>query len=236
PEAVVYDDEASPFRLTEYREMDRVTEEWLKLADKAEKIRKRLPKAWDDAYYQLVYYQVKATANLYELRRAQFTNIRYAEQGRAATNDYADLAERHFAIDQRLNEYWNTQVAGGKWKDFQLQPKIGYGDRERYGPDAGWQQPQTPDHVALPDAFYPHLKRIEVPDRAEMGVAIDGSEKWWPGERSERAVLPAFSPYQTRPTQYIEVFNRGTVPFAYTARPAVPWVHVTPSSGRVDKE
>src|SRR5690606_30141183 len=50
------------------------------------------------------------------------------------------------------------------------------------------------------------------------------------------AVLPAFSPYQTRPTQYIEVFNRGTVPFAYTARPAVPWVHVTPSSGRVDKE
>jgi hypothetical protein len=236
PEAVVYNDEASPFRLTEYREMDRVTEEWLRLADKAEWIRRRLPKAWDDAYYQLVYYQVKATANLYELRRAQFTNILYAEQGRAATNDHADLAERHFAIDQRLNDHYNTELAGGKWKDFQLQPKIGYGDRERYGPDAGWQQPQTPDHVALPDAIYPHLRRIDVPERAEMGVAIDGSEKWWPGEQAEKPVLPAFSPYQTRPGQYIEVFNRGTVPFRYTARPSVPWVHVTPASGRVEKE
>jgi len=236
PEAVVYDDEASPFRLTEYREMDRVTEEWLKLADKAEKIRKRLPKAWDDAYYQLVYYQVKATANLYELRRAQFLNIRYAQQGRAATNDLADLAQRHFDQDQALNDYYNTRLAGGKWQDFQLQPKIGYGDRERYGPDAGWQQPQTPDHVALPDAFYPHLKRIEVPSRAELGVAIDGSEKWWPGEQSEKPVLPAFSPYQTRPGQYIEVFNRGATAFDFTARPSVPWLRVSPASGRVDKQ
>ncbi|ADG87080.1 conserved hypothetical protein [Thermobispora bispora DSM 43833] len=234
PGAVVYDDEASPFRLTAYREMDRVTAEWRRLAERAERVRAALPKEYDDAYYELVYYQVKATANLYELRRAQFLNRHYAEQGRAAANDLADLAEERFAEDQAMSDYYNNELAGGKWRGFQTQPKIGYGDVARYGPDAGWQQPER-DNEALPDAIYPPLRRIELPEKAELGVAVDGSDSWWPHETSP-ATLPVFSPYQTQPPQYIEVFNRGTVPFEYTIEPAVPWVTVTPAAGRVEKE
>ncbi|WP_344861103.1 glycosyl hydrolase 115 family protein [Planomonospora alba] len=239
-EQVVYDDQAGPFSLNHYRELARVTGEWRRLAEKAEKIRARLPDAWDDAYFQLVYYQVKATANLYELREAQWTNLHYAEQGRAAANAYADLAEERFATDQALNAYYNTGLAGGKWKNWQLQPKIGYGDVERYGPNAPWQQPEK-DHVALPDALYPHLKRIQVPQRAEMGVGVDGSEKWWPnaqaaGSAGERPVLPEFNPYQTTPAQYVEVFNRGSVPFTYTVRPGVPWLRADRPAGTVDDQ
>nr|WP_245560308.1 hypothetical protein [Actinopolyspora halophila] len=65
-----------------------------------------------------------------------------------------------------------------------------------------------------------------------MGVALDGAERWWPHAREE-AVLPAFSPYQSGPAQYIEVFNRGSVPFDYSIEPAVPWITVDSSSGRV---
>jgi hypothetical protein len=65
-----------------------------------------------------------------------------------------------------------------------------------------------------------------------MGVAIDGSDAWWPAETSP-AVLPAFSPYQTAPGQYIEVFNRGATPFDYSITPSAPWVSVTPAAGRV---
>jgi hypothetical protein len=195
--AVVYDDKDIPFSLTAYQEMDRVTEEWQRLAAKADKIRDALPEAYGDAYYQLVYYQVKATANLYALRDAQFTNILYARQGRAATNDLADLAQARFDEEQAMSAYYNTTLAGGKWNGFQTQPKIGYGDVERYGPNAPWQQPEL-NNVALPDAFYPHLQRIEVPDGADLGVAVDGSDKWWPAQESP-AVLPTFSPYQTQP-------------------------------------
>ncbi|MEV4017459.1 glycosyl hydrolase 115 family protein [Nonomuraea angiospora] len=229
PAGIRYDDD-TPFGLTSYREMDRVVAEWQHLADKAEKIRKNLPPGYDDAYYQLVHYQVKATANLYELRRAQFTNLLYARQGRAAANAQADLAQARFDADQAMNAHYG-ELAGGKWKDFQLQPKIGYGDVERYGPNAPWQQPEK-DNVALPDAFYPHLVRTQVPEAAELGVAIDGSDRWWP-DASGEAVLPAFSPYQAYPAQYVEVFNRGTTPFGYTVTPARPWVSVTPQSGTV---
>ncbi|MFI7633028.1 glycosyl hydrolase 115 family protein [Nonomuraea sp. NPDC049400] len=229
PAGIRYADD-TPFSLTSYREMDRVAGEWQRLADKAEKIRKSLPPGFDDAYYQLVHYQVKATANLYVLRRAQFTNILYARQGRAAANAQADLAQAAFDADQAMNAHYG-ELAGGKWKDFQLQPKIGYGDVERYGPNAPWQQPEK-NNVALPDAFYPHLVRTQVPEAAGLGVAIDGSEQWWPGATGA-AVLPAFSPYQAYPGQYIEVFNRGATPFDYTITPARPWVSVTPGSGRI---
>ncbi|GAA3342145.1 glycosyl hydrolase 115 family protein [Amorphoplanes nipponensis] len=224
--AITYDDQASPFSLTDYREIERVTAQWQALAARAERIKARVPAAWQDAYFQLVWYQVKATANLYALRLAEFTNIRYAGQGRAATNRLADLAEARFAEDQALNAYYNTALAGGKWKDWQLQPKIGYGNVARYGPNAPWQQPEK-DNVALPDEIYPYLRRIEVPAAAELGVDLDGGDP---------VTLPAFSPYQAQPRQFIEVFNKGATPFAYRITPAVPWVRVTPSAGSVDQQ
>ncbi|PRX49336.1 glycosyl hydrolase family 115 (putative glucuronidase) [Prauserella shujinwangii] len=235
PSAVVYDDKNTPFSLVNYREIERVTAEWQRLAARAEHIKRKLPAHAQDAYYQLVYYQVKATANLYELRLAEFKNLLYAEQGRAATNDLADETAARFAEDQAMSDYYNNELADGKWHGFQTQPKIGYGDVERYGPNAPWQQPQTPDHVALPDKVFPEVKRIDVPERAEMGVAVDGSRAWWP-QADSRAVLPKFSPFQKRPQQYIEVFNRGSVPFEYRIESAKPWVVVDHARGRVEKE
>ncbi len=231
---VTYDDQNTPYFLEHYRELDRVTQDWQRLAAKAERVRRGLPESYQDAYFQLVGYAVSATANLYALRHAEFTNLRYAAQGRAATNDYADLTEARFAEDQALSHYYNTDLADGKWRNFQSQPKIGYGDIERYGPNAPWQQPEL-NNVALPDEVFPAVQRIEVPPGADMGVAVDGSDQWWPAGAGS-AVLPTFSRYQSRPGQYLEVFNRGTTPFAYRIQPAVPWVTVSSSRGTVTKE
>jgi hypothetical protein len=232
--AVTFDDQGNPYSLSQYREMDRAVAEWAALAARADYLRSRLPDRWDDAYYQLVYYQIKASANLYAFRRAEFTNILYAAQGRAATNDFADLAQARFDEDLAMGEYYNKQLAGGKWDGMQLQPHIDYGDVARYGPNAPWQQPEI-NNVALPDVIFPAIHRIEVPAGSELGVGIDGSEQWWP-HASTPAVLPTFSPFQTQAPQYIEVFNRGADSFDYRIRPSVPWVSVTPARGTVDKQ
>ena len=232
--AVVYDDQANPYSLTNYQEHARVTAEWARLSARAERIGRSLPAAYQDAYYQLVLYQVKATANLYAFRLAEFTNLLYAEQGRAATNDLAARTEELFANDLKLADIYNNEIADGKWRNWQLQPHIDYGDVARYGPNAPWQQPEL-NNVAIPDVIFPAIKRIDVPAAADMGVAIDGSDKWWPNERGE-AVLPAFSPFQAQPGQYIEVFNRGQADLDYRITSAAPYVRVTPSSGTVDKQ
>ena len=142
----------------------------------------------------------------------------------------ADIAEARFAEDQAMSAYYNETLAGGKWRGWQTQPHIGYGDVARYGPDASWQQPEL-DNAALPDALFPPVRRVNLPATAEMGVAIDGSDQWWPNAAGE-PVLPSFSPYQTAPAQYIEVFNRGSVPFYYKIEAGRPWVIVNPSRGR----
>ncbi|MEW2397547.1 glycosyl hydrolase 115 family protein [Streptomyces sp. NPDC046862] len=235
--AVVYDDQETPYYFG-HRELERVTEEWRRLAKSADRIARRLPARVRDAWFELVGYQVQATANLYALREAEFTNLLYAAQGRAATNDRAAEAEAGLERDFALARRFNTEVAGGKWDGFQTQPHIGYGDVERYGPNAGWQQPEK-DNVALPDEIFPKVKRIEVPSAAELGVTVDGSldsGEWWPGGASGTAVLPAFSPYQTRPDQYIEVFNRGRAPFEYRIEPSVPWLRADRPRGRVEQQ
>jgi hypothetical protein len=232
--AVVYNDQATPFSINDYQELDRVTAQWQALDAKAEAIGRSLPASLQAAYYELVLYEVKATANLYAMRDAEFTNLLYASQGRAATNDLAVVAEARFADDQAMNDYYNNTLAGGKWTGFQTQPHIDYGDVARYGPDAPWQQPQI-DNAAIADVLFPNVQRIQLPATADMGVAIDGSDKWWPNAPGS-AALPTFSPFQTAPSQYIDVFNRGSAAFSYTIHPAQPWVIVTPSTGSVDKQ
>ncbi len=234
PSAVVYDDQASPFSLTDYQELDRVTAQWQELAAEAERIGRSLPAAYQDAYYELVLYEVKASANLYAMRQAEFTNILYAAQGRAAANDLAATAEARFADDQAMMSNFNTALAGGKWANFMLQPHIDYGDVARYGPTAPWQEPEL-NGVAIPDVIFPAVQRIQLPAGPELGVAIDGSASWWPGETGP-AVLPAFSPYQAQPAQYIDVFNRGQAPFAYTVTPGARWLQVRPAQGQVQAQ
>jgi hypothetical protein len=89
-----------------------------------------------------------------------------------------------------------------------------------------WQQPEQNN--------MPEVKEIELPDVAEMGVAIEGSESWWPMEKSN-AVLPEFDPFNQQ-KYYIEVFNRGQVPFDYIIETEKPWLHITPGQGKVEKE
>jgi hypothetical protein len=232
--AIVYDDKMTPFSLVHYRELDRVTEEWRRLGERVSRLAERVPQSYQDAFFELVLYPVKATANLYELRHAEFTNLFYAQQGRVLANDLAATTEARFADDLALAERFNTGIAGGKWQGFQTQPHIDYGDVDRYGPNAPWQQPEK-DNVALPDVIFPAVRRITPVPGAEMGVAIDGSEQWWPSS-SDSPVLPELSPFSSQPAPFVDVFNRGTEPFGCTLRADVPWLAVRPSSGRVDKQ
>jgi len=46
--------------MTDYQELDTVTAQWQELAAQAEQIGRALPAHYQDAYYELVLYQVKA--------------------------------------------------------------------------------------------------------------------------------------------------------------------------------
>lgn len=206
------------YSLVNYREAERVAAHYTALADRAERMYNDLPPEYRAAFYQLVLYPVKASANLNEMYVTVAKNRLYATQGRAATNTLADSARALFERDAELTRHYHKEMAGGKWNHMMSQAHVG---------DSGsWRAPR--------ENTLPEVKEIKLPAGAEMGVAIEGSKHWWPKTNSA-AVLPALTPYG-KPTAYIEVFNRGQAPFDYTVESGAAWLHVTPEPRRLDEQ
>jgi hypothetical protein len=204
------------YSLTNYREAETIVKEFNVLAAEAERISNALPKEYQDAYYQLVLHPVKASAVLNELHITTAKNRLYAVQGRAATADEAEKVKTLFAKDASMLFYYNKIMANGKWDHMMDQTHISY---------TYWQQP--------PKDVLPALKEVNLLQDADMGVAIEGSEKWWPGDNGD-AILPEFDNLSQQ-QYYLEIFNRGRTPFNYNITVASPLI-VDEPSGNIEKE
>ncbi len=195
----------STYSLDHFREAERVVGEYRALERMAGQHYREIPEKLKDAYYQLVLFPVKACANLNDLYVTTALNRRYAGQGRAAANREAARAESLFLTDSLLTETFHRELAGGKWNHMMSQTHIGY---------TTWQQPDRNN--------IPELTRIPVPAHADMGVSVEGSGRSWPGGDG-RPELPVADPWNNQ-AHYLEVFNRGSVPFTCTIRPGEPWI------------
>jgi hypothetical protein len=150
------------YSLTNYREFEIVAKDYNDLDAEAEQLYQKIPAQYRDAYFELVLHPVKACANLNQLYYTVAKNRLYAQQGRAATNQLADEAERLFANDAKISAEYN-HLKDGKWDHMMDQTHIGY---------TYWQQP--------PVDKMPEVKRIEVSEKGALGVAIEASTGAWP--------------------------------------------------------
>jgi hypothetical protein len=205
------------FSLVNYQEADTVLADWKNIATEAEGIYEKLPADQRAAFFELVLYPVKACANLNELYIAAAKNRLFAAQGRASANYYAAEVKTLFQSDVELAGYYNHTLAGGKWNHIMDQTHIGY---------IGWQQPTT--------NIMPYTVNVEIPDTAEMGIAIEGSTNVWP-QSSGEAVLPAFDKFN-QPARYIDVFNKGKNSFQFSATASAPWILLSKINGLVERD
>ena len=209
--------EPSTYSLINYHEAERIADEYNALADKARALNEKMPDNYKDAFYQLVLHPIIACANLNDLYVTIGKNRLYAGQGRASANDLAEKAKQLYQADAEMSDFYNKKLAGGKWNHIMDQTHIGY---------TYWQQP---DKNSMPE-----VKEIILPEKAEMGVAIEGSDKWWP-ESIEKAILPGFDPVN-RQRFYIDIFNRGSQPFDVEIKPASTEVKISATKVRIEKE
>jgi lysophospholipase L1-like esterase len=209
--------EPTTFSLINYHEADRVEQAWQDITERAEKIYATLPPQSRDAFYQLVLYPAKASATVAELYIAAGRNHLYASQRRASTNDQAKRVRELFKLDQDLSDYYNHTLAGGKWDHMMDQTRIGY---------TSWSDPKT--------NVMPTVQEIQVPAVASLGIAVEGSELSWPGDPGEPK-LPVFDSVNQQ-RYAIDVFNRGGEPFDFTAEADQPWVTLSKTTGRVERD
>jgi hypothetical protein len=205
------------YSLTNYHEAETVVADYAKLNDKAQRIYQSLPTEAKNAFYQLVLHPVEACSNLNDLYVTVGKNRLYAKQGRAGANDLAARARELFNKDSTISYYYNKVMAGGKWNHMMDQTHIGY---------TYWQQPDK--------NVMPAVQRVDLPVAAEMGVAIEGSDRWWPLEKSE-AVLPEFDSFNQQ-SYFIDVFNRGRNSFKYSVKAEKEWIHIASRNGNIGNE
>jgi len=205
------------YSLTNYREAERIVEDYSNLEKQASEIYKSLSEEYKASFYQLVLHPIEACANLNELYVSAGKNKFYAEQGRASTNFYAEKTKELFTRDERITEFYNDTLSNGKWKHMMDQTHIGY---------TYWQQPEK--------NTMPEVKKIELPKKSEMGVAIEGSDKWWQSGEADVS-LPMMDNYNQQ-ERYIEIFNHGSVPFNFTVDTKTVWLHTSLSSGTIQQQ
>ena len=209
--------EPDTFNLVDYQEADSVFADWSSLREKAEAIYRKLPEEKRNAFFELVLYPAKASAIVNELYLTVGKNHLYGKQGRSSTNDLAALARALFEADAKLAADYNHALAGGKWNHMMDQTHIGY---------TSWNEPAK--------NTMPAVSEIAIPPVARMGVAIEGSSSSWPGP-TVQAMLPSIDVFNQQ-HRYIDVFNRGQLPFTFSAEASAPWIVVDKSRGTIDKE
>lgn len=203
------------FSVVNYHESDRTEQLWQDVAHRADSLRRLLPAAMQDAYFQLVYYPAVASAGIANLYTAVTRNRLYASQGRPLANRYADLAEALFRKDGELTRYYNDTLAGGKWKNMMQDIHIGY---------TQWSMPEK--------AVLPELVRVTPTESPALGVSVEGSEAT---EQDGNLTLPVFDSLLA--SEYsVDLFNRGTGSLDYAVTPSAPWLRVSRSAGTLTDE
>ena len=209
----------STYSINVYDEAHRISEELAALELKAESIYQDLQTSYQDAFFQLVLHPIKAVRIVYELNHNLAKNRLYALQDRASANDYALKARKWFAQDAALERRYH-ELNNGRWNHFMSQPHIGY---------TNWNNPPEDTmpvlHINKPNAV------------SDMGVSIEGSAAaWpqdsgtsWPHNSNMKLTFESFGQSQ----RYIEIYNKGTVPFDFTAEVSAPWIRLSQQEGKV---
>ena len=209
--------EPNTYSLVDYQEAERAVADWKAITDKAEHIYALLPEEYRDAFFQLVLYPTKASAQVAQLYVATGKNQLYVSQNRASANVVSQQATALFQADAALATEYNHKLGLGKWDHMMDQTHIGY---------TSWRDP--------PQNVMPKVTEIEVPAEAQMGVTVEGTSSAWPGAAGDPE-LPKFDVFN-RQHRFIDVFNRGRAPFPFAATASTPWIVLSNNHGMVSKE
>ncbi|MBW8863448.1 MAG: glycosyl hydrolase 115 family protein, partial [Verrucomicrobia bacterium] len=223
--------DANTYSLVNYQEFETVVADYDALVAKAQAISDKLPEAKRAAFYELVLFPTKASAQLNALYLAAAKNALYAAQGRASANDHATRTRELFAAETNLMEHFNRVFLDGKWDHFMDQSVIGYDS---------WRDPAQNNMGAI------DLTEVAVPDAATLGVAVEGNANAFTNGgmvvegsaetfKDGNAMLPSFDVFNQQ-RHWIDIFNKGRAPFDFAVVTSDPWIVLSETNGTVEKD
>ncbi len=209
---------ADTYSVENYREADRIVEEYKLLLKKSTSIYEQLSEEYKISYYQLVQSPIELCANLNEMYVAAAKNKYYGIRGAASANYYADKVKELFEKDVLLTQKYH-EMEGGKWNHMMSQTHIGY---------TYWNHPAL---NMMPAVSYVHVSKP-----AELGYFIEYGDppRWgWldvEADWSFSQEMPVFDPVNKQ-NYYIDIINRGQEELNYAIKAREDWIELSSESG-----
>jgi hypothetical protein len=211
---------ADTYSIENYREADRITAEYNKLADNARKIYNQLGH-YKAAFFQLVLSPIEMCLNLNEMYVSAGKNKYYGERGAVSANLYADKTKELFYKDAQLAKDFH-ELLDGKWNHMMSQTHIGY---------TYWNHP--------PLNMMPPVSYVQVPKKAaELGYLLEyGNRPQWgwldvEADWAFSTSLPVFDNLN-RQDYYIDIFNKGEEKLNYTLKVKEDWIKLSKEQGTI---
>lgn len=107
------------------READRMIDAVKTLCQRAEKMKKELPREAQTAYYSMILHPLSSSMNLILMHLYAGKNEHYARQGKVIANDYRDLVTEAIEKDKKLAADFAAALEG-KWKGMEQGVHIGF--------------------------------------------------------------------------------------------------------------
>lgn len=207
----------SPYSLINYKEAQKIIEEYNVLATEAAQLYNKISPEYKNAYYQLVLYPITASANLNELIVTVEKNKLYKKQNRAATNDLAQKILDLSIKDVKIREGYNRVLSSSNLSFYIKKAFL------------------TQKNNQVDNFNIVKPERLNLPMKASMGVAVEGSEEVFPYNNINETRLPDFDIFNNQ-TYTIDIFNLGELPFDYKIKTKDNWLKIDQPSGKISKE
>lgn len=184
------------------------------LEDEVKKIRRRINHRAADAFYQLVYYPVVGASWINKKFLYRDKSYFYSKQNRMSAYDYAQLSKGAYDSIIKETEYFNTQVAAGKWK---------------------YVMSMNPRN--LPVYQPPVLPEISIDSTAMWSIAPEGYVTRDSSLLSvnEFMSLPSFDNLN-RQKYFIDIFLSKNQTINWTTTVSHNWIHLSKSTGVLSPE
>ena len=183
------------------------------MMQQTENLQIKIPEASKDAFYGLVYYPAVAGMNLQLMSLHAALANWYAEYELSVANTYDALVKEEIERDQKLTDYYNKEMTGGKWDGMMLSPHACFVTWN----DEGWHYPET--------------KTICINTMSRMMVHAENDEMFVSGGT---ICLPEFTEIGGE-TCEIELANAGAVAYDFKVQ-AEPGICVRQTEGTVSND
>lgn len=174
-----------------YRESDYMISLCQKIIAMADDVDGKIPEECKASFYSMVYYPAVAGANVQLMNLYAGKNQFYAAGGAAgAAADYAARVAQCIEYDKKLTDYYNEEMADGKWKGMMLSAHVCF---ENWN-DEGWHYPEVIEAVTPNTAAF-----LVLPENGD-GFISEG-----------QAVLPEFTS-TGQETRLLQIIGSEAVP------------------------